>query len=461
MTVQPARDPAGLPLPPGGGQGLISTLWFVHDNHEVFNAARRLYGSKIFYLDGLLFRDTPTVVVTDAAEVRRIFEDREEQFLPGYPPSVAALFPRGISAEIGATHRQVRATLRRPLSGPALAAAQPLFLELAERSLEACAAARPPFSWRRILRDLTFGFIARVALGAEGDRDIRWLSERWEKVAPIVFFPTRFDAMPWWTRPIRAALERRYREGMQARAEIRAHVEAAARRRAEEPRGDLLTGLLDVAPDGSRLAMDQVIDVALTLLFAGHETTVTALASFLFFLRRSPGWQRRLIEEQAALEAQGVPITMDGIRRMPLLTNAVKETLRWPPARVTFRVCERDVEIGGYRVPAGWIIATNIVGIHFDPEVWRDPLRWDPSRFEGEDPRRDEAYIPFGRGRRACIGEQPAMMELLSFGALLLRRMARGLSYELGAQGGRATRAHASPGRHRTNPLMVERFTAA
>src|SRR5262249_19858182 len=159
--------------------------------------------------------------------------------------------------------------------------------------------------------------------------------------------------------------------------------------RAIHARDDILTEMVRGADAGQVLTLEQVVNSALALILAGHETLVTGLTNFLFFLSKSDPWRKRLIEEQATLETRGLPITSESLRQMPDLLNAVKETLRWPVASVVFRVCDHEVAIGGYRVPAGWIIAPNFTGAHFDPDFWRDPTRWEPSRFEGNDERRD------------------------------------------------------------------------
>ena len=454
LDIAPAT-PA--PLPPTAGNGLISTLRFIRDTTSQFESARRRLKTKVFRINGFLLRDVPTIIVSDANEIRRIFEDSAEEFRTGFPPSVAEKFRQGISAQHGAPHRRMRSIVRRPLAGGrAVASQQPMFLKLVEDSLATCAAAKTPFIWRTYLRDLAFSFVARIALGAESEKDVRWLTERWDKVAPTVFFPSDFSQLPWWTAPVRWKLKSIYDEGAQALNEIRTYVEAAAVDRRQNPREDALTAMVRETEEGQSMTMQQIVDTSLEFMFAGHETVKTAFASFLYFVHEHPSWKARLVEEQAALVAKGVPITVEGTRQMPLLLLAIKETLRWTPVTILFRACDHDTTVGGYHVPAGWIIGLDIGGMHFDPDYWPEPHVWNPARFEGENERRDSAYFPFGRGRRSCIGEQPAMMELLTFGATVLRRMAKGLEYTV-KPGSRDRWFH--PGQHQHNPLIITRFT--
>jgi cytochrome P450 len=84
----------------------------------------------------------------------------------------------------------------------------------------------------------------------------------------------------------------------------------------------------------------------------------------------------------------------------------------------------QDIEVDGYRVPAGTIAVVAIYAIHRDPALWVDPLRFDPDRFS---PQRSKGrdrwqFLPFGGGPRACIGDHFAMLEATLALATILRR---------------------------------------
>ncbi len=103
----------------------------------------------------------------------------------------------------------------------------------------------------------------------------------------------------------------------------------------------------------------------------------------------------------------------------------VKESMRlYPPAYATGRRAEIDDELGGYRIPAGAELAVSPWATHRHPRFWDDPERFDPERFtpERESDRHPYAYFPFGRGPRACIGSNFAMLESLIAVAVLVRR---------------------------------------
>ncbi|KAI8492041.1 cytochrome P450 2 sub U member 1 [Branchiostoma belcheri] len=82
------------------------------------------------------------------------------------------------------------------------------------------------------------------------------------------------------------------------------------------------------------------------------------------------------------------------------------------------------VKVRGYDIPKGTQIIPNLYSLHMDPAYWPDPDRFDPGRFldaEGNVINKPESFMPFSGGRRACLGEQLARMELFLFFSTLLQ----------------------------------------
>ena len=191
-------------------------------------------------------------------------------------------------------------------------------------------------------------------------------------------------------------------------------------------RGDILGMLLEARDeDGSRLTDREVRDQAITLMFAGHDTTTSTLAFLLYELARNPQ-ERRLLREELEDVAPGrAPTPLELERELPRLDMALDETLRlYPPAWIGPRRAVADFEFAGHRVRAGSYVNYCSWASHRLPQVFPDPEAFLPDRFE----RRRKAalprgaYVPFGGGSRICIGKRFGQTEVKALAAALLGR---------------------------------------
>ncbi|XP_033222460.1 cytochrome P450 4C1-like [Belonocnema kinseyi] len=105
---------------------------------------------------------------------------------------------------------------------------------------------------------------------------------------------------------------------------------------------------------------------------------------------------------------------MKEITELKYLDRVIKENLRLNPSvpGIGRRLTE-DIILDGYFIPKGCNINLSIMSLHRDPEVWNDPLKFDPDRFLPENciGRHPYAYVPFSAGPRNCIGQKFAMAE--------------------------------------------------
>lgn len=169
------------------------------------------------------------------------------------------------------------------------------------------------------------------------------------------------------------------------------------RRESGEDRGDLLSMLLLTTEEstGQALTDEQVRDEVMTLFIAGHETTAQALAWSWYLLARNPTMFQRLREE-----------------REPYALLVIKEAMRlYPPAWAFGRSALRDTSIGSLAVRKDELLLIAPWVIHRDERFFSDPLRFNPDRFLDEAAIPKFAYVPFGGGKRICIGNQFALME--------------------------------------------------
>jgi cytochrome P450 len=185
--------------------------------------------------------------------------------------------------------------------------------------------------------------------------------------------------------------------------------------------GQGLLGRLAAAryEDGTGLSDDSLVDNLLTTLVAGHETSVLSLCWAMFWVHHHPGTLARLRAELDGLEPEAEP---GDYAALPYLDAVVRETLRlWPAVADINRVLAQPMELGGYTLPPGTVVAGATAILHYDPDLFPDPERFDPERFMNRKFAAWE-YTPFGGGERMCPGAQFSAFELKIILATLLRR---------------------------------------
>ena len=189
------------------------------------------------------------------------------------------------------------------------------------------------------------------------------------------------------------------------------------RRMDPNPPDDLLTHLIQ-SLDDDELIRDQM----LTMLIAGHDTSTATLTWTLYLLGMYPHWL-----EQAQAEIQDtlgpMPPTPQNVDKLRVLDQVIKESLRlYPPIHVGNRFTVRDVELGGYRIPASTRVMVSYYLVQRHPDYWEAPSEFHPERWRGDFRPNPFTYLPFGGGLRHCIGGAFAQLEARLVLARILQR---------------------------------------
>jgi cytochrome P450 len=176
---------------------------------------------------------------------------------------------------------------------------------------------------------------------------------------------------------------------------------------------DLLDLLLAAGQDEQPLGREEIQNEVMTLVLAGHETTANTLTWALTLLSRYPAARERLAAEVGEVlgDRDPHPADIDGLQWTQAVIN---ETLRlYPPAWTVERDAAEDDDIAGIRVVAGNTVAISPYLLHRNPEFWPNPEGFDPRRFlpENASSRQKYAFVPFGGGRRICVGAGLAQLE--------------------------------------------------
>jgi cytochrome P450 len=397
-TVAAATPPAAAPqLPPPPGPRLPRPLQgarFLLTEHRMLDRYRRRYG-EVFAIEVWPF--APLVVVSDPAEVRRIFQGDPAHLHAGEGNKVLGplVGPHSVLLLDEDEHLRRRKLLLPPFHGERMRVYGDVMRELAHAEVDTWPVGAP-FAVLPAMQRVTMRIILRTVFGmqegARMDRLERDLGTLLGTVNALMLPLQRsFGGRGPWAR-----FER-------SRTAVDAQLyEEIARRRAAGGEGEDILSILLAA--GNHTTDEELRDDLMTLLVAGHETTATTMAWTLERLLRHPEALARSRADTAYLDA------------------AVKETQRVRPVLTyAMRQLTAPMDVGGYRVPAGATLGTSVTLMHRRPDLYPDPHAFRPERFlEG----RTDTYgwIPFGGGIRRCLGAAFAAYEMrIVLGTILER----------------------------------------
>ncbi|XP_052603440.1 cytochrome P450 2D3-like isoform X2 [Peromyscus californicus insignis] len=162
------------------------------------------------------------------------------------------------------------------------------------------------------------------------------------------------------------------------------------------------------------------------LFGAGMVTSSITLAWALLLMILHPDVQRRVHQEMDEVIGQGRSPEMADQARMPYTNAVIHEVQRFAdivPMNLP-HMTSRDIEVQGFLIPKGTTLIPNLSSVLKDETVWEKPLQFYPEHFLDAQGRfvKHEAFMPFSAGRRACLGEPLARMELFLFFTCLMQR---------------------------------------
>jgi cytochrome P450 len=392
MSKRPSKPP--LQHPPGPRlPAAVQSLLFIRRPYSFVRKCQERYGDVISMHSATIGK---FVYLADPIDIEALFAHDGTEAHAGVVN--AAIEPVTGPNSILLLDREQHLAERRLLSpafhGNAIRNLEVVAHDATERELRtwedgAVLAARPA------MQRITFEVIARAVLGVDDPALRKRLLDAFEpvfQISPAALLPAfQIDLGP-------LSPYGRFRRAM-------AHLDQVlfdliSERRVATPQEDIL-GLLLAATDtgGKRLDDRHIRDEMVTLLLAGHETTATALAWALERLAHHP---------EALDQVRGGLATGQD----ELIEAVAAETLRVRPVVMdVWRRLSAPMELGGYHFPAGTTVLPAIYLVHSDHRRHAQPADFDPQRFTGRRPSKD-TWLPFGGGRRRCLGASLAQMEL-------------------------------------------------
>jgi cytochrome P450 len=409
------------PFPPGIPMvGVAQTMQLARDPLPILLEAYERFGP-VFSMR-VLYRMQIWALGPEANHRILVSNARNYHWREGGFGDLVPLLGDGLLTIDGDYHRRARRIMLPAFHRDSIAATVDTMLVEAEQAL---AGWRPGevvdvYHWAR---DLAMRIAMRALLGLDPDDGNTGLTAAREFESALSYYGTDFalrllrgPGTPWHRL-------HKSREALDAIlfAEIR-------RRRAAGDAGDGdILGMLLAATDedGSQLDDQEVRDQAITLLFAGHDTSTSTISFLLYELARHPRELAALYAEQDEVLGGRAPTLADLTGGLPRLEMALDETLRlYPPAWIGPRRAMEADEIAGVRIPGGAYVNYTSWASHRLPDVFPDPESFVPERFTPERKAAlpKGAYVPFGGGSRTCIGMRFGQLEIRAVITLLLQR---------------------------------------
>ena len=195
---------------------------------------------------------------------------------------------------------------------------------------------------------------------------------------------------------------------------------------------DLLSMLMNAEDEetGEKMSPQPLLDEALTIFVAGHETTANALSWTFYLLSQHPDKLQKLQQELQEV-LQGEAPSFETLRGLEYTQMVLEESMRlYPPAWSIGRKVVQDTELCGHALPKGAGLILDVYTMHRHPNFWDNPHTFEPERFHPSQKkgRHKYAFIPFGAGQRMCIGNNFAMMEMKIILAMVFQKFSLTLS---------------------------------
>ncbi len=364
--------------------------------------ARERYGKRFTVR---LLGQAPFVILSDPEEIKEVFQAPPDVLHPGEGARILEpiVGPNSVILLDEAPHLEQRKLMLPAFHGEAMQGLADLMSELTEREIASWPREQPVALHPR-LQQLTLEIVLRAVFGLERGAKLDRLRELLTKV--LEFAENPISLLPFAQRALagRGPMGRLERLGAEADRLIFELIDERRREGGEGP--DVLAVLLSAEhEDGSPMSPAELRDELVTALVAGHETTASQLAWGFELLAREPRVVQRLTDEfSSGKDDTYLTATIQEImRRRPVLMNAEP------------RMVKQRVKIGDVSYPPGVVLIASAYLVHHDPDIYPEPHAFRPERFlESAGGRAPGTYtwLPFGGGRRRCLGASFAMLEM-------------------------------------------------
>uniref|UniRef100_A0A7C9AS93 Uncharacterized protein n=1 Tax=Opuntia streptacantha TaxID=393608 RepID=A0A7C9AS93_OPUST len=374
----------------------------------------------------------PTIVSADSGLNRFILQNEGRLFECSYPRSIGGILGKwSMLVLVGDMHRDMRVISLNFLSHGRLRTC--LLKEVEKHTLLVLNSwtENLSFSAQDEAKKFTFNLMAKHIMSLDpGEPETEKLKKEY-----ITFM--KGVVSPPLNLPGTA-----YRRALKSRSTILQFIEGKMKERMKKMRDEGSESMEDDDLLGwvlkhSNLSTEQILDLILSLLFAGHETSSVSIALAIFFLQGSPSALQQLREEhlmiaRAKKQSAERELNWEDYKKMEFTQCVINETLRLGNVvRFLHRKALKDVRYKGYDIPCGWKVLPVIAAVHLDASLFDQPHLFSPWRWQQNGSSRggmsssasscsstgtsSNHFMPFGGGPRLCAGSELAKLEMAVF----------------------------------------------
>nr|BAE16979.1 steroid 22-alpha-hydroxylase [Zinnia elegans] len=365
----------------------------------------------------------PTIVSADPGLNKYILQNEGRLFECSYPRSIGGILGKwSMLVLVGDMHRDMRQISLNFLSNARLKTQ--LVNEVEKNTLWVLDSWKEnsPFCAQEEAKKFTFNLMATHIMSLDpGEPETERLKKEYVTfMKGVVSPPLNFPGTAYW-------------KALKSRATILKFIETKMEERIRMDEGNGLgkldNDLLGWSMKNSNLTKEQILDLVLSLLFAGHETSSVSISLAVYFLEACPTAVRQLREEHEEIVMKKKLLgekylTWDDYKKMEFTQCVINETLRFGNVvRFLHRKAIKDVRYKGYDIPCGWKVLPVIAAVHLDPTHFDQPYLFDPWRWQNASvtsstcstPPSASNFMPFGGGPRLCTGSELAKLEMAIF----------------------------------------------
>ncbi|KAH7514372.1 hypothetical protein FEM48_Zijuj11G0082600 [Ziziphus jujuba var. spinosa] len=355
----------------------------------------------------------PSIIVCAPDTSRKVLQNMEE-LKHGYPKATFILTGRKALHHVTKEeHRRMRRLTTAPLSGhEALSSYVEYIEEIGVKVLEEMSSMKEPVELLTETRKMAFKVITHVFMGEYSTSVVATVKTLYTDLIGGMNYSQPID-LPGF--PFHKALKAR-KKLVKIFQSILDEKKATKSYQLPNAKKDLMGLLLGVEDeDGWTLEDEVIIDLLLSYLLAGHESSAHGILWTVIYLLQNPQVLQKAKEIMKRRPDTQKGLNLNEIRQMEYLTKVIDETLRRTTlSMANFREASVDVKLNGYIIPKGWKVLVMNRGVHMDAELHMKPKEFIPGRWDDEKPKAG-SFLPFGAGARSCPGQDLAKLEITIF----------------------------------------------